>query len=347
MCHRAHDHRRGAHCGALSVIADRWARPVMRPRPADVRRRWCSIAHMGSQGSSGVLRVQTVLFEQAPKQLWRLLRGLNAAARLLLDADLVTRVEWALGDCGPTPVLKEDDTRSMREASSSALSDITYEFFGANLGSSGGQNRLAMAHPCDELLILNPDTYPSPTALVELVRRSRDPDVGIVEPRQIPLEHPRAYDVVTGETSWASGFCMLIRRGIFDAVGGFDDTHFLLHCDDVDLSWRVRAAGYKVVVAPYAAVFHDKRPRQGNAWPAPDVELYHAALGRLMLASRWGRPDIVADTVASIESGASDVQREALAEFRARRASGSIPDVEPSAAAVAEFVNGEYAVHRF
>lgn len=234
----------------------------------------------------------------------------------------------------------------MLEASG-VLSDVTYEFFEANLGSSGGQNRLAQGHPCDELLILNPDTYPTPIALVELVRRLREPDVGIVEPRQIPLEHPRSYDLVTGETSWASGFCMLIGKELFDRLGGFDDTHFLLHCDDVDLSWRARLAGYKVVVAPYAAVFHDKRPRQGDAWPAPDVEIYHATLGRLMLATRWGRPDIVDETIASIEAGTSEIQHEALAEFRARRAARATPDPEPSANLVAEFIDGEYAAHRF
>lgn len=304
------------------------------------------MTRMGSEASGSVLQVQTVLFQQAPAPLWRLLRGLSAASRLLIDAGLAARVVWALGDCSPSPVLRSEDAHLMREASD-ALSDVTYEFFGANLGSSGGQNRLAAANTGDELLILNPDTYPAPTALVELVRRLREPDIGIVEPRQIPLEHPRAYDLVNGETSWASGFCMLIRRALFDHLRGFDEAHFLLHCDDVDLSWRARAAGYKVVVAPYAAVFHDKRPRQGDAWPAPDVEIYHAALGRLMLATRWGRPDIVEETISFIESGTSEIQRKALAEFRARRAAGEVPAPEPSANAIAEFVDGEYAAHRF
>jgi hypothetical protein len=293
------------------------------------------------------LRVQTVLFDQELTQLWRLFRGLDVAARKALDAGLLSAVEWALGDSSDTPSFGEADARSMMDTNPTAISDVSYQFFGANLGSSGGQNRLADESSSDLLLVLNPDTYPSPTALVELVTALDKPDVGIVEARQLPLEHPREYDPITGETSWASGFCMLVRRGVFEELGGFDDAHFLLHCDDVDFSWRARKAGYRVVVAPRAAVFHDKRPRQDSAWPAPDIELYHAALGRLMLATRWARPDIVEETTAFIEAGDSDVQRRALAEFRLRLAAGRVPTPESDAHAVAEFINGEYAPHRF
>jgi hypothetical protein len=303
---------------------------------------------MPPRESQRLLRVQTVLFGHDLAQSWRLLRGLSAAARQVVEAGLVGKVEWALGDSSPAPALSEGDARSMLEAAPGFLGDITYEFFDANLGSSGGQNRLAAGHPSDLLLALNPDTYPSPTAIVELVKAMDQPQVGVVEARQIPLEHPREYDPITGETSWASGFCMLVERQLFDDLKGLDDVHFLLHCDDVDFSWRARAAGYKVIVAPRAVVFHDKRPRIDDAWPTPDVELYHAALGRLMLATRWGRPDIVRETVAFIEAGQSDVQRQALGEFRSRLAAGGIPAPEPDVAcSVAQFVGGEYAVHRF
>ncbi len=293
------------------------------------------------------LRVQTVLFGDELSQIWRLLRGLDAAARKAIDAGLVDRVEWALGDSAANPSLSPDDVLALNDACSAALSAVTYEHFGENLGSSGGQNRLAEGHPSDLLLVLNPDTYPSPTALVELVKALADPSLGIVEARQIPLEHPREYDLSTGRTSWASGFCMLIRRPLFDQLGGFDHEHFLLHCDDVDLSWRARKAGYAVAVAPYAAVFHDKRPAFDAAWPASDHEIYHSALGRLMLATRWNRPDIVDETIASVEAGQSEIQRAALAEFRSRLASGRVPDPEPDPEGVAQFIDGEYAAHRF
>ncbi len=293
------------------------------------------------------LRAQTVLFGDELSQIWRLLRGLDAAARKAIDAGLVDRVDWALGDSAANPSLDRNDVLALNDASTDALSTVTYEFFGENLGSSGGQNRLAEGHPSDLLLVLNPDTYPSPTALVELVKVLADSEVGIVEARQIPLEHPREYDLSTGRTSWASGYCMLIRRPLFDRLGGFDHEHFLLHCDDVDLSWRARRAGYAVAIAPHAAVFHDKRPAFDSAWPASDHEIYHSALGRLMLATRWNRPDIVDETIASIEAGESEIQRAALAEFRSRVIDGRVPDPEPDPHGVAQFIDGEYAAHRF
>jgi hypothetical protein len=293
-----------------------------------------------------VLRVQSVLFGHRLEQLWRLLRGLDAAARALLESGLAGSVEWAMGDSSDGPILGEPDVLAMNEATSS-LDAVTYEFFAANLGSSGGQNRLAIDHRSDMLLVLNPDTYPAPNALVELVRALDEPGVGIAEARQIPLEHPRAYDERTGETSWASGFCMLLDRPVFDELGGFDDSHFLLHCDDVDLSWRARRAGNRVVTAPRAAVFHDKRPAHGDSWPAPDSEVYHSALGRLTRARRWDRADIVEETERAIELEGTAIQRDALEEFRARTADGRAPQPEPDPAEIAQFIDGEYARHRF
>jgi hypothetical protein len=335
--------------GEVSLVCDRARFDCDGPGRAIV---WLSegpgnMNAMSPRDSKRVLRVQTVLFGHELKQIWRLLRGLNASARKLIDAGLVDQVEWALGDSAPNPSLGSEDVLALNDASSDALQAVTYEFFDENLGSSGGQNRLADGHPSDLLLVLNPDTYPSPTALTELLKVLADSEVGIVEARQIPLEHPREYDPVTGRTSWASGYCMLIRRSLFDQLGGFDHEYFLLHCDDVDLSWRARKAGHAVAIAPHAAVFHDKRPTFDAAWPASDHEVYHSALGRLMLATRWNRPDIVEETIASVEAGQSEIQRAALEEFRSRVAAGRVPDPEPDPDGVAQFIDGEYAAHRF
>ncbi len=80
-----------------------------------------------------VLRVQSVLYGHQLKQLWRLLRGLDAAARALLESGLAGRVEWAMGDSSPGPILGEQDVRAMSDATSS-LGPITYQFFAENLG---------------------------------------------------------------------------------------------------------------------------------------------------------------------------------------------------------------------
>ncbi|CAM5649475.1 glycosyltransferase [Streptomyces hirsutus] len=48
---------------------------------------------------------------------------------------------------------------------------------------------------------------------------------------------------------------MLIRRDVFDELGGFD-RHLPLMRDDVDLCWRAHTAGHRVLVAPDAVVRH-------------------------------------------------------------------------------------------
>ncbi|MFE6893483.1 glycosyltransferase family 2 protein [Streptomyces sp. NPDC057694] len=48
---------------------------------------------------------------------------------------------------------------------------------------------------------------------------------------------------------------MLIRRDVFEQLGGFDRRLPLMR-DDVDLCWRAQAAGHRVVVAPDAVVRH-------------------------------------------------------------------------------------------
>ncbi len=52
-----------------------------------------------------------------------------------------------------------------------------------------------------------------------------------------------------------SGACFCMRREDFDAVAGFDEGYFL-HVEDVDLCWRVRQAGGKVLFHPQAEVVH-------------------------------------------------------------------------------------------
>jgi len=51
------------------------------------------------------------------------------------------------------------------------------------------------------------------------------------------------------------GCAYVIRADIFLQVGGFD-TEFFLYSDETDLSWRVWAAGYRVVGIPAARVHH-------------------------------------------------------------------------------------------
>jgi GT2 family glycosyltransferase len=57
------------------------------------------------------------------------------------------------------------------------------------------------------------------------------------------------------EVDAISGACFMIRRNVFQAVGGFAED-FFMYSDDLDLSYRVHEAGYSVVCIPGCEVIH-------------------------------------------------------------------------------------------
>jgi GT2 family glycosyltransferase len=58
------------------------------------------------------------------------------------------------------------------------------------------------------------------------------------------------------EVEYCSGACLLIRRELFLAVGGFDPCYAPAYFEDVDLAYKVRKAGYRVRYEPLSEVMH-------------------------------------------------------------------------------------------
>ena len=293
------------------------------------------------------IRVQSVLYQTGLSEIWRLMRSVAAAAKLYaLGGGGV--VEIAFGDSSPGPVLSRAALGDLSAAAVDAgLAACTYVHFDANLGSGGGQNRLATEGDSEFIFVLNPDTYIAPRCLMALTAALEDEGVGVAEARQIPFEHPKVFDLGSGDTAWASGACFMVRRILFEALGGFDAEHFPLYCDDVDFSWRVRLAGKRVVHVPSAVVFHDKRLDVGGGLAASEVEVESGTLARLLLATKWVKPDLVQETMSWIEGDGGPAHRRALGTYKKRLAEGHVPSPIPHAAKVAQFIDGNYARHRY
>jgi GT2 family glycosyltransferase len=57
------------------------------------------------------------------------------------------------------------------------------------------------------------------------------------------------------EIFWATGACMFIRAGLFHQSGGLDED-FFAHMEEIDLCWRLKNQGYKIMYCPGSTVFH-------------------------------------------------------------------------------------------
>ncbi len=184
-----------------------------------------------------------------------------------------------------------DDTEGVVNSSKPTLGfPVRYLRLPRNRGFAGGANVGARAGKAEYICVVNPDTEFYPDTLKELVAAvCKDPLIGIADARQVPHEHPKYFELATGETSWCSGACLLVRRSVIKEIGLFD-AQFFMYCEDVDLSWRIWSAGYKCVYAPRARIVHHKEPRDYK----PAVDYYYGVRnGFLMRLIYGGRPEII------------------------------------------------------
>lgn len=54
---------------------------------------------------------------------------------------------------------------------------------------------------------------------------------------------------------WATGACMFVRSRSFSEVGGFD-ADFWAHMEEIDLCWRLKNRGWRIVYTPESVVYH-------------------------------------------------------------------------------------------
>jgi GT2 family glycosyltransferase len=59
----------------------------------------------------------------------------------------------------------------------------------------------------------------------------------------------------TCEIAWASGACILLRKSVVEEHGLFEPS-FFAHMEEIDLCWRLRNHGYKILCFPFSVVYH-------------------------------------------------------------------------------------------
>ncbi len=69
--------------------------------------------------------------------------------------------------------------------------------------------------------------------------------------------------VVTQNLSAVTGACVMLRKKVFQEVGGFDE-RLVIALNDVDLCMRIRGKGYWIVWTPHAALTHYESKTRGR-----------------------------------------------------------------------------------
>lgn len=87
---------------------------------------------------------------------------------------------------------------------------------------------------------------------------------GLMDKYFFPFCNGRVFDTLEkdekqfekiSEIFWAGGACIFVRKKLFDECGGFDADLFA-HMEEIDLCWRLKNRGHKIMYCPSAEVFH-------------------------------------------------------------------------------------------
>lgn len=174
-----------------------------------------------------------------------------------------------------------------KQANGSSFGSFVIHKSDCNMGFGAGNNIGASLGNSPFLFCLNIDTEffdDTLQCLSETIEQEKNERIALWELRQFPYEHPKFYDPLTGETSWSSGAAFVIRREVFELIGGFDES-FFMYAEDVDLSWRVRTAGYQLRYVPKAVIRHFCYTSAGEVKP---TQYIYSAIGNLHLRYKFG-----------------------------------------------------------
>jgi hypothetical protein len=157
-----------------------------------------------------------------------------------------------------------------------------------NLGFAGGYNAALSTINSDYFVLLNSDVEVTPNWIepaIELMES--DPLIAAAQPKLkdwnnkskfeyagaaggfldqfgYPFCRGRIFDTLEADTGqydtvseifWASGAALFIKRTCWEKVSGLD-ADFFAHMEEIDLCWRLKNLGYKIMYCPTSTVYH-------------------------------------------------------------------------------------------
>jgi GT2 family glycosyltransferase/2-polyprenyl-3-methyl-5-hydroxy-6-metoxy-1,4-benzoquinol methylase/glycosyltransferase involved in cell wall biosynthesis len=202
-----------------------------------------------------------------------------------------------------------------------------------NLGFVGASNLGAAQARGELLVLLNNDTEPRAgwlDALVETVYGDERiglvgakllyPDGSLQECGGIVWSDASAANYGHGDdpddpryaslrdVDYCSGAALLVRRELFERLGGFDERYAPAYYEDTDLAFAVRAAGYRTVVEPAAVVVHHEGVSHGTD-PSSGHKRFQET-NRAVFAEKWA--DALKEQIAGPGKAALWVARQRM-----------------------------------
>jgi len=171
----------------------------------------------------------------------------------------------------------------------------------SNLGWVKSVNKGIAYSKAEYACVMNNDTLVYPGWLSEMVNiAEKENEIGIVNPI---WELPKNYCAAKGdyfknvirkqqgkfmETDWARGFCFLVKRKVLEKIGGLDEIFSPGYYDDWDFSLRAVNAGFTVVRAQGAFVWHYRNITYEQKFGRKGMDAEFNAKKQIFL-SRWGK----------------------------------------------------------
>jgi len=91
----------------------------------------------------------------------------------------------------------------------------------------------------------------------------------------------------TRQVDYLSGACILLRKAIWDELGGFDERFVPAYFEDADLAFRIRERNLKVVYTPFSQVIHFEGVTSGTDTNS-GIKRYQE-INRPKFKARWSR----------------------------------------------------------
>jgi len=106
--------------------------------------------------------------------------------------------------------------------------------------------------------------------------------------RQLPRAAPgyQGRALLTQEFSAVTAACLLLRREVFEAVGGMDEAHLAVDYNDIDFCLRIRRSGLRVIWTPHAQLYHHESATRGTARSTAAEQRYQGEIG--FMHKNWG-----------------------------------------------------------